>query len=443
MIRPSVGLLGRIVAILLLAVTIEFAVSTYLYERASHVSVRDDEARRLAEHLIVARRVLNERPAIERPEVAEELTTDRYIVSWSSVAPPRPTIAPAMDSMRRQIVDWEPSLAATDIHLRLTSPGRTSVVSGDLRLDDGSLLSFRMREGVRTLDLALGRVLLALIPAIALMLLSGALIGRILHPLRTLARAADTLGRGQGGGKGAALLVPERGPGEVRHVTRAFNRMQARIGRLIEERTRALAAVGHDLRTPLARLRLRADAIRDDDVREAIGRDIEEMEAMVSSLMAFLGGEGDAEQPELTDLAILCANLADDAADHGRDVRYVGPDHFDCRLRRFGMKRALTNLVENALHYGEHAIITLRTDPGDDVRIRVEDDGPGIPEESLELVLEPFVRLDTARRRDTVGFGLGLSIVARVVAAEGGVLTLANRAEGGLCAEIRLPHCRT
>ncbi|WP_230480528.1 ATP-binding protein [Sphingomonas sp. Leaf21] len=439
MIRPSVGLLGRIVAILLLAVTIEFAVSTYLYERASHVSVRDDEARRLAEHLIVARRVLNERPRVERPEVAAELTTDRYIVSWSAVAPPHPTIAPAMNSMRRQIVDWEPSLAATDIHLRLTSPGRTSVVSGDLRLDDGSLLSFRMREGVRTLDLALGRVLLALIPAIALMLLSGALIGRILHPLRTLARAADTLGRGQGG----ALLVPERGPGEVRHVTRAFNRMQARIGRLIDERTRALAAVGHDLRTPLARLRLRADSIRDDDVRDAIGADIEEMEAMVSSLMAFLGGEGDAEQPELTDLAILCANLADDAADHGRDVRYIGPDHFDCRVRRFGMKRALTNLVENALHYGDQVSITLRADPGDDVRIRVEDDGPGIPEESLELVLEPFVRLDTARRRDTVGFGLGLSIVARVVAAEGGELTLANRSEGGLCAEIRLPHCRT
>ncbi len=107
------------------------------------------------------------------------------------------------------------------------------------------------------------------------------------------------------------------------------------------------------------------------------------------------------------------------------------------------MKRALTNLVENALHYGEHAIITLQVDPGDDVRIRVEDDGPGIPDESLELVLEPFVRLDTARRRDTVGFGLGLSIVARVVAAEGGELTLANRPEGGLCAEIRLPHCRT
>ena len=440
MIRPSVGLLGRIVAILLLAVTIEFAVSTYLYERASHVSVRDDEARRLAEHLIVARRVLNERPAIERPEVAEELTTDRYIVGWSTQTPPRPTIAPAMDSMRRQIVDWEPSLAATDIHLRLTSPGRTSMVSGDLRLDDGSLLSFRMREGVRTLDLALGRVLLALIPAIALMFVSGALIGRILHPLRTLARAADKLGRGQGA---SALIVPERGPKEVRHVTRAFNRMQARIGRLIDEQTRALAAVGHDLRTPLARLRLRADSIREAEVRDAIGNDIEEMEAMVSSLLAFLGGEGDVEQPELTDLAILCANLADDAADHGRDVRYAGPDHFDCRLRRFGMKRALTNLVENALHYGQHAVITLDVERSDAVRIRVEDDGPGIPEESLELVLEPFVRLDAARRRDTVGFGLGLSIVARVVAAEGGELTLANRPEGGLCAEISLPNCRT
>lgn len=154
-------------------------------------------------------------------------------------------------------------------------------------------------------------------------------------------------------------------------------------------------------------------------MREAIGNDIEEMEAMVASLLAFLGGEGDAEKPELTDLAILCANLADDATDHGRDVRYVGPDHFDCRLRRFGMKRALTNLVENALHYGEHAVITLAADGATGVHIRVEDDGPGIPEDSLELVLEPFVRLDAARRRDTVGFGLGLSIVSRVVAAEG------------------------
>ena len=178
-------------------------------------------------------------------------------------------------------------------------------------------------------------------------------------------------------------------------------------------------------------------------MREAIGNDIEEMEAMVASLLAFLGGEGDAEKPELTDLAILCANLADDATDHGRDVRYVGPDHFDCRLRRFGMKRALTNLVENALHYGEHAVITLAADGATGVHIRVEDDGPGIPEDSLELVLEPFVRLDAARRRDTVGFGLGLSIVSRVVAAEGGELKLSNRPEGGLCAEIHLPNCRT
>jgi signal transduction histidine kinase len=440
-IRPSVGLLGRIVAILLLAVTIEFVVSTYLYERASHVSVRDDEARRLAEHLIVARRVLNERPASERSEVSEELTTDRYIISWSPDAPATPSIAPEMDSMRRQIVDWEPSLAATDMHLRLTSPGRTSVVSGELRLDDGSMLSFRMREGLRTLDLALGRVLLALVPAIALILVSGAMIGRILQPMRQLARAADKLGRGAAGQ--GAIIVPERGPGEVRHVTRAFNRMQARIGRLIDEQTRALAAVGHDLRTPLARLRLRADSIAEGELRDAIGGDIEEMEAMVSSLLAFLGGEGEVERPELTDLAILCANLADDAADRGRVVRYIGPDHFDCRLRRFGMKRALTNLVENALHYGERATITLHADAGDAVRILVEDDGPGIPEESLELVLEPFVRLDTARRRDTVGFGLGLSIVARVVAEEAGVLTLTNRAEGGLCAEIRLPDCRT
>ncbi|WP_112382330.1 ATP-binding protein [Sphingomonas carotinifaciens] len=434
-LRPSVGVLGRIVAILLLAVTIEFAVSTFLYEQASQVSVRDDEARRLAEHLVVARRVLNERPAAERDEVADELTTDRYTVRWSVEIPERAPISPELDGMREQIVEWEPTLAATDLHLRLGSLGRRSMIGGDLRLDDDTRLLFRMREPLQTWDLALGRVLLALVPAIALMLVSGALIGRILQPLRLLARAADEIG------PGAPQPVPERGPGEVRRVTAAFNRMQARITRLMDERTRSLAAVGHDLRTPLARLRLRADGVAEPEVRDAIRDDIVEMEAMVGSMLAFLGGEEEAEEPVLADLAILCANLADDAADRGRDVSYAGPDHFDMRLRRFGMKRALTNLVENALHYGERVTITLEP-TAKATFIRVEDDGPGIPEESLALVLEPFVRLDTARRRDTVGFGLGLSIVTRTVQAEGGRLTLANRPEGGLCAEICLPVAR-
>jgi signal transduction histidine kinase len=435
-VHPSFGLLGRIVAILLLTTALEFGVSTLLYERASQFSVRDDEARRLAEHLLIARRLVTESPPDRREAMAAELTTDRYELRWSPELPAPPRISPSLDGMRQQVLNWEPALRTSDLRLRLTSPGRSSVVTGGLRLSDGSWLHFRTLESLRTINLAWERVLLALIPAIALIVIGGLLVRRTLLPMRQLATAADRVGRS--GPEGAPIRVSEAGPGEVRRVVAAFNRMQARIHRLIDDRTRALAAVGHDLRTPLARLRLRAERVADAELRETLDSDLAEMEAMIASLLAFLGGEGEPEQPVLIDLAVLSATVADEAADLGNDVTYDGPDHFDCRLRPSGMKRALVNLVENAVHHADTVCIRLAAQE-DAVVLSVEDDGPGIPEDSLPLVLEPFVRLDTARKRDTIGFGLGLSIVVRAVEAEGGQFRLSNRPSGGLCAEIRLP----
>ena len=435
LVAPSVGLLGRVVAILLLTVLIEFGVSTLLYERATEFSVRDDEARRLAEHLVIGRRLLEERPAGERADMAAELTTERYALRWSPKPVPKPTSAPELTAMRAQVTAWEPSLKDTDLRMRLVSPGRSSVVTGDLRLDDGTRLAFRTREPVTDPTIAFTRILQALVPAVALMVLGGMLIRRTLLPLRRLSEAADTVGEG---GRTAAPAVPEDGPGEVRRVVVAFNRMQARIARLITDRTQALAAVGHDLRTPLARLRLRTDGIEDEEVRAAVSADIAEMDAMVASLLDFLGGDSDPEKPVRVDLAVLCATIVDDAIDREREAEYVGPDHCERVLRPLGMKRALVNLVENALHYGETLTVTLiESDAG--ITIRVEDDGPGIPEEQLASAIQPFVRLDPARHRDTKGFGLGLAIVVRVAAAEGGRLTLSNRPEGGLRAEVVLP----
>ena len=340
-------------------------------------------------------------------------------------------VTQALDRMRDQIIAWEPSLATADPRVRLIASGTRSMAVGELRLADGSWLHFRMREPVSRLDLSSSRILLAMALAVMVMILAGALIRRTLRPMRQLAVAADRFGTTE------QEPLPEAGPGEVRRVIAAFNRMQARIHRLIADRTQALAAVGHDLRTPLARLRLRADRVDDAELRDTIQEDLAEMEAMVASLLAFLGGESDPEPAVLTDLAILCATLAYDAADHGKHVVYDGPDHLDLTVRPSSLKRALINLVENALHHGDAVTLTLREEPGG-VAILVEDDGPGIPEESLQQVLEPFVRLDTARRRDTVGFGLGLAIVARAVEIEGGTLTLSNRPEGGLRAEILL-----
>ncbi|MEP9400609.1 ATP-binding protein [Sphingomonas silueang] len=433
--RPPLGLIGRIVAILLLTIVIEFGVSVLLYERASQFSVRDDEARRLAEHLVIARRIVEERPLAERAGMAAELTTDRYAVQWRPTPPALPAKGAELREMEQQVLAWEPTLADTGLHLTLASPGGRSVVTGALTLGDGSWLYFRTLEPLRAFDLAIGRILLALIPAIALMVVGGLLIRRTLRPMRQLADAVDRFGPG---GLSALPPVEETGPGEVRRLVAAFNGLQARIHRLIEDRTRALAAVGHDLRTPLARLRLRTDAIRDAQVRDTVQNDLAEMEAMVTSLLAFLGGEGDPEKPMLVDIAVLCASIVDDAADHGHDATYAGPDHLERIVRRSNFRRAVVNLVENAVHYGGCARVTVAIEAGDTV-IRVEDDGPGIPAESLALVLEPFVRLDSARKRDTVGFGLGLSIVARAVETEGGRLDLRNRTGGGLCAAIVLP----
>lgn len=436
LLRLPLGLIGRIFAILLLAILIEFGASTFFYERAGQLSVRDDEARRLAEHLVIARKLLAEQPAAERSALAADLTTSRYKIGWSADLPAKLQVPAALDRVHRQIVDWEPSLRAANLRVRLIGPARKAVIAGGLTLPDGSWMAFGTREPVHDLGFSPERILLALAPAVAIILIGGVLVRQTLLPLRRLAQAAERVGAGQ------REVVPEGGPGEVRRVIAAFNRMQARIHRLIDDRTQALAAVGHDMRTPLARLRLRADALGDGDAIDAMVADVSEMEAMIESLLAYLGGETNGEAPVAVDLAVICATIADDARDHHREVRYSGPAHLELSLRPVSFKRALVNLVENGLHYGKHVWISLE-EAQDAIVVRVEDDGPGIAEDMLEKVLEPFVRLDHARARDTMGLGLGLSIVKRAVEAEGAALTLSNRAEGGLRAEIRLPSTRS
>lgn len=430
---PAMGLIGRLVAILLFALALEFVASTLLYERATEFSVRDDEARRLAEHLVIVRRLVGQSPPPARARYADELTTDRYIVRWSAAEPTLPQNGPAPNQIRDQVIAWEPGLENHEVRLALLRVGTKSVITGTMRLPDRSWVYFRTVEPVRSAGVPVERMIAALIPVFAVMLLGGLLIRRTLKPIRGLTGAVERYTPGE-----ALPQLDEAGPVEIRRLIAAFNTMQARIRRLIDERTRALAAVGHDLRTPLARLQLRTEAIPDEGLRREVAADIEGMEAMVNSLLAFLGGEADPEKPRRVDIAVLCASLADDASDHGHAVRYEGPSHLEHPVRSSSFRRAVTNLVDNAVHYGREVVVRLEKRPGH-VCLHVEDDGPGIPEESLALVLEPFVRLDNARGRDTAGFGLGLSIVARAAAAEGGTLDLTNRAEGGLRATIALP----
>ncbi|WP_174273281.1 ATP-binding protein [Sphingomonas bacterium] len=432
--RP-IGLLGRLLAILLLTLAIEFVASTVLYERSSRALIREDEAHRLAEHLVIARKLLSEQPMAARPAMAARLTTNRYDVHWTGSTRMAAALGGERGEAYARVLEWEPSLAGSDLRVHLVAVGRQPQLFGALKLPDGTWLRFRAVAPIDDGQPGWHRVVLALLPALALLILGALLFRHTLRPMKMLARAAERIGRTGG------LTLPEAGPGEVRRVIRAFNAMQERIHQLISSRTQALAAVGHDLRTPLARLQLRADGIADPMLRRAIAGDVSEMEGMVGSLLSFLGGEDDPEPQVLTDLAVMAATIVDDATDRGEDASYGGDDHLEVRVRPIALKRAVGNLIENALHYGQRARVSVRRE-ADTVILRVDDDGPGIPPDRMAEVLQPFVRLDTARSRNTSGLGLGLAIVTRAAKAEGGLLTLYNRREGGLRVEMRLPRAK-
>ncbi len=432
----SVSLVARIFAVLLPTMLIALVVLLYLYESARRVTVREDEARRAAEHVAVVSRMLDGAPATERSRIAEESSTEHFTLRWYPWPPQDEPRAVAAQEMRNQMLGWEPSLRGTDLRLSIKPLGTGSEVSGALQLEDRSWLHFRTQDFSGSWQVTLGRILLTAIPLGALLLLSALMVRLVLRPLRILAAASARVGMGE------QIILPEQGPREFRDLVRAYNDMQRRISRMISDRTEALAAVGHDLRTPLARLRLGVDAVGDAEVRSAMSRDISEMESMLTSLLTYFAGDQNAERLQLVDVAVVAATLVDDLQDRGCDATYTGPDHLDACVAQLEFKRALTNLVDNAYHYGEKVWVSTAL-AGDRIRIRVEDNGPGVPEESLERILEPFQRLDPARSRNTSGVGLGIPIALRVVQRAGGTLTLVNRPEGGFCATIELPRPET
>lgn len=270
--------------------------------------------------------------------------------------------------------------------------------------------------------------------AVAITLIVVLSVRRITRPMRGLAVAADGLGRGED-----VPPLPERGPEDVRRATRAFNDMQARLQRFVRDRTRMLAAISHDLRTPITSLRLRAEFIEDREVRGKIIATLEEMQEMTEAVLAFAREDAESEETRKVDLAALVESLCDDLSDAGLAVRFGGGERTPYACRPVAFKRAVRNLIENAVAYGGQAQVAL-VEAGDELRVVVEDDGPGIPEEAFEKVFEPFVRLEGSRSRETGGVGLGLAIARSIARAHGGDIGLENRPDGGLRATLRVPR---
>lgn len=256
---------------------------------------------------------------------------------------------------------------------------------------------------------------------------------RLTAPYGLLASAAEQFGRDL-----SAAPLPEGGPREVRWAAHAFNLMQERLRRVIGDRDQLVAAITHDLRTPVTRLRLRAETIDDPEQRRRMLADLDEIETMTRSVLAFASDSAQPEERISIDLISLVQTLADETPGAEFEVSPDLPPRLGCSAQPVALRRCVANLIGNAVKYGGCARVSIAPDNGS-VRIRVDDDGPGIPEDQMETVFRPFHRLETSRNRDTGGTGLGLTIARTVARAHGGDVILANRLESGLRAELVLP----
>ena len=251
----------------------------------------------------------------------------------------------------------------------------------------------------------------------------------IMRPLAILQSAADKFGRGEG-----ILKLDEAGPEEVRSLNRTFAKMRERISKFVTDRTMMLAALAHDLRSPMTALRVHAEMVTDHNLRESIIRSTDEMSNMLDATMTYARGVGHDEETVEVDLN----KLISETSGQGQEINITKTAPVLISVRKLAMKRAFRNLIENAQRYGSNASVTWA--PLDDgVEIYFDDDGPGIPAEMLEHVFDPFVRVEQSRSRMTGGHGLGLSIVKGIVLSHGGTVDLKNRDKGGLRASVFLP----
>lgn len=438
-------LAGRTIVILLFSLGLFHLWSLWIYQLGVADVRGSTREEQLAARLASVQRVIMALPETEREHTARAFSTETMEIQWSrdSAVPPHAATGHRIALVRQRLGEMVPEITDTPMRLAFGGPDArwptSDAEGGDdrlvaaIELPDGSWLNFSVAK--LPMAAASDHGVLGSLTAMALgiLLVSVFLVRSVTAPLRSLAEAADRIGIDAG-----SPDLPLRGPREVRQAANAFNRMQTRIKRLIEDRTQTLAAVSHDLKTPITRLRLRAQFVGDEDLRQTIETDLDEMEAMISSTLAFLRGDASGEEIRTVDLATILETVCDHLLDGGHDVALQAAAPAPLRCRPLAIKRALSNLAENAVKYGRRAQVSLQR-RDEDWCIAIRDDGPGIPPAELDRVFDPFYRLETSRSRETGGTGLGLTVARSTIRAHGGDITLANHPDGGLQVTVTLP----
>jgi signal transduction histidine kinase len=323
---------------------------------------------------------------------------------------------------------------------RLERPGRGGrgpflVVTGQAMLTDGTVVTFRRALPQPSLEWPIRALVLLAVLGLFVAFVAGWALRKVTRPLASLADAASGLARDLN-----RPPLPETGPQEVARAAQAFNAMQKDLRRHLETRAHALAGVSHDLRLPLTRLRLRLERLPEGELRTKIEEDIGEMDAMIRSTLEYLSAGSAAEKPVRLNLNSLLDGVVEDMEPLGAKISKHGEASAPILAQPQAIRRCLSNLLENARRYGGEEIDLRILDSADEVEIRVEDRGPGIPEDDRDRVFEPYVRLEASRAKHTGGTGLGLAIARAIARANGGDITLETRMGGGLAAVLRLPR---
>jgi signal transduction histidine kinase len=424
------GISGQIAALVVTSIAAIHLIltATFLMHRPDQADPSIDRGHG---QLAAAVQLLGATPATEQPRLFADITRAFPQLDIESLPPGFVPAANEPDS---------PDLGILHRHLGgnyriFLLPHEQDAHKVGIALPNGTMISAKIMPDLRPRPFWIGAWMAMVLFAVISVTLLGLWAARVLTaPLSAFARAAESFSL-----NGAAAPLPERGPEEIRSVAKALNRMRERITALIDDRTKMLAAISHDLRTPITRMRLRSEFIEDDAHRSRMLDDLDQMRSMLESVLSFLRNDRKLESMTLVDIATTLQLVTDQFADMGHTVAYDGPGHAMATVRHDDLHRSVTNLVENAVRFGAEATIRLRMSPHS-ATIEVEDDGPGISDARKDVMLEPFVRGDDARNMDeAAGFGLGLSIARAIVLAHGGELSLHDRQPHGLIVRVELP----
>lgn len=450
------SLSGQVIMVALLILVIIQLVGIQIYRMEREETLGLVNSRFTLQRVVSATRLLNQSPESLHPEILRASRSETLRLRLVAQASTPEVRNPHFERIVRSKLEYPDQLAIQisaerrplPTHWLQPPPQRDHTpparphprrhadirLQGSIELEDGRWLDFTSLRDHEIPGWSMKAVLSFVLLAGLLAGLMIWLLQRTTRPLKQLSQQAERLGRGD-----KAEPITESGPREIRDALSAFNRMQDRLDRFVSDRTRMLAAISHDLRTPITTLQLRCEFLTESEDKQKIQQSLSIMEQMLSATLQFAREDGLSEPIRNLDLPSLLQSLCDDLQDNGLDVSLVAQTAVIYRGRPTALRRALQNLLDNGVKYGGKVEAELEVTPTQ-VQIRIRDFGPGIPIELQEEVFKPFTRLDSARNMEDGSIGLGLAIARTLIHQHGGQLLLSNHPQGGLLAQILLPR---